>query len=87
MMGFLFNRPGFFISDIISPFVRLIKLYIHQYLFQVRLSANEKRNIKIMAASQGMTLREAMLAAFTAWAEKPRAQAAAAKASKATGQK
>ena len=27
-MGFLFNRLGFFISDIISPFVRLIKLDI-----------------------------------------------------------
>ena len=58
-----------------------------KYLFQVRLSENEKRNIKIMAASQGMTLREAMLAAFTAWEEKLRAQAAAAKASRATGQK
>jgi hypothetical protein len=28
-MGFLFNRLGFFMSDIISPFVRLIKLDIH----------------------------------------------------------
>ena len=52
-------------------------------LLQVRLSQNEKRNIKMMAAGQGMTLREATLAAFTAWAEKLRAQAAAAKASKA----
>jgi len=52
-------------------------------LLQVRLSESEKRNIKMMAAGQGMTLREAMLAAFTAWAEKLRAQAAAAKASKA----
>jgi hypothetical protein len=56
-------------------------------LLQVRLSENEKRNIKIMAVGQGMTLREAVLAAFTAWTEKLRAQAAAAKASKATGQK
>ena len=56
-------------------------------LLQVRLSENEKRNIKMMAAGQGMTLREATLAAFTAWAEKLRAQAAAAKASKAAGQK
>ena len=46
-------------------------------LLQVRLSENEKRNIKIMAAGQGLTLREATLAAFTAWAEKLRAQAAA----------
>jgi hypothetical protein len=51
-------------------------------LLQVRLSDNEKRNIKMMAAGQGMTLREATLAAFTAWAEKLRAQAAAARASK-----
>ena len=56
-------------------------------LLQVRLSENEKRNIKMIAAGQGMTLREATLAAFTAWAEKLRAQAAAARASKAAGQK
>jgi hypothetical protein len=49
-------------------------------LLQVRLSENEKRNIKMMAVGQGMTLREATLAAFTAWAEKLRAQAKAAKA-------
>jgi hypothetical protein len=54
-------------------------------LLQVRLSENEKRNIKMMAAGQGLTLREATLAAFTAWAEKLRAQAAAAKAAKAAG--
>jgi len=58
-----------------------------QNLLQVRLSENEKRNIKMMAASQGMTLREATLAAFTAWAQKLRAQAATAKASKAAGQR
>ena len=56
-------------------------------LLQVRLSENEKRNIKMMAAGQGLTLREATLAAFTAWAEKLRAQAAAAKSAKAAGQK
>jgi hypothetical protein len=56
-------------------------------LLQVRLSENEKRNIKTMAASQGLTMREAVLAAFTAWAEKLRAQAAAARAAKAAGQK
>lgn len=56
-------------------------------LLQVRLSENEKRNIKMIAAGQGMTLRVAVLAAFTAWAEKLRAQAAAARASKAGGQK
>jgi hypothetical protein len=59
----------------------------NQNLLQVRLSENEKRNIKMMAAGQGLTLREATLAAFTAWAEKLRAQAAAAKAAKASGQR
>ncbi len=54
-------------------------------LLQVRLSENERRNIKMMAAGQGLTLREATLAAFTAWAEKLRAQAAASKAAKAAG--
>jgi hypothetical protein len=48
-------------------------------LLQVRLSENEKRNIKMMAVSQGMTLREAVLAAFTAWSQQLRAQAAAAR--------
>src|SRR5271157_2781561 len=32
MMGFLFNRPGFFMSDIVSSFIRLIKLDIHLLL-------------------------------------------------------
>ena len=41
----------------------------------------------MMAVGQGLTLREATLAAFTAWAEKLRAQAAAAKAAKAAGAK
>ena len=52
-------------------------------LLQVRLTENERRNIKMMAAGQGLTLREAMLAAFTAWARELRAQAAATKAAKA----
>lgn len=56
----------------------------NQNLLQVRLSDNEKRNIKMMAAGQGLTLREATLAAFTAWAEKLRAQAAAARAARAS---
>ena len=56
-------------------------------LLQVRLSDNEKRNIKMMAVGQGLTLREATLAAFTAWAEKLRAQAAAARSAKAPRQK
>ena len=56
----------------------------NQNLLQVRLSENEKRNITVMAAGQGLTLREATLAAFTAWAEKLRAQAAAARAAEAS---
>ena len=46
-------------------------------LLQVRLSENEKRLIKTMAASQGLTLREAVLAAFTAWSQQLRAQSTA----------
>jgi hypothetical protein len=46
-------------------------------LLQVRLSENEKRQIKTMAASQGLTLREAVLAAFTAWSQQLRVTAAA----------
>jgi hypothetical protein len=37
-------------------------------LFQVRLTEAEKRGIKAMAASQGLTLRQAVLQAFQAWA-------------------
>jgi hypothetical protein len=48
-------------------------------LLQVRLSENEKRQIKTMAASQGLTLREAVVAAFTAWSQQLRAAAAAAR--------
>ena len=48
-------------------------------LLQVRLSENEKRQIKTMAASQGLTLREAVLAAFTAWSQQLRVAAAAAR--------
>src|SRR5271167_3101921 len=33
MMDFRFNGLGFFISDILSPFVRLFKLDIHPVLF------------------------------------------------------
>jgi len=56
-------------------------------LLQACLSDNEKRNVQMMAAGQGLTLRQATLAAFTAWAEKLRAQAAAARSAKAPGQK
>jgi hypothetical protein len=36
-------------------------------LFQVRLTEAEKRSIKAMAAGQGLTLRQAIVEAFTAW--------------------
>ena len=38
-------------------------------LFQVRISEEEKRRIKTLAASQGMTLHQALTAAFAAWAD------------------
>lgn len=41
-------------------------------LLQIRLTEAEKRQIKVMAATHGMTLRQATLAAFTAWSEKLR---------------
>lgn len=37
-------------------------------LFAVRLSEAEKRHIKMLAASQGLTLRQAILKAFDVWA-------------------
>jgi len=37
-------------------------------LFSVRLSEAEKRRIKSLAASQGLTLRQAIVQAFEAWA-------------------
>src|SRR5271157_293270 len=43
MMGFLFNRLGFFISDIISSFVRLFKLDIHLFLFLATRRRGESR--------------------------------------------
>jgi hypothetical protein len=44
-------------------------------LFQVRLSEQERRFIRSLAAAQGMTHQQAMVAAFTAWAEKLKATA------------
>ena len=45
MMGFLFNRLGFFISDIISSFVRLFKLDIHLNLLTTVLEFLESRRV------------------------------------------
>src|SRR5271167_2877989 len=39
MMDFRFNGPGFFISDILSPFVRLFKLDIHLSFFMLPIPA------------------------------------------------
>ena len=39
-------------------------------LFQVRISPAERRQIKMLAASQGVTLHKALIEAFAAWAEK-----------------
>ena len=45
-------------------------------LFQVRLTEAEKRSIKAMAASQGLTLRQAILKAFAAWSSQLNARPA-----------
>jgi hypothetical protein len=39
-------------------------------LFQVRLSDPEKRRIRLLAVSQGLTLSQAISQAFAAWEEK-----------------
>jgi len=44
---------------------------------QVRLTEAEKRHIRTMVISQGLTLRKAILLAFAAWAERLEARAAA----------
>ena len=44
-------------------------------LFAVRLPEAEKRRIKSLAASQGLTLREAIVEAFEAWASQLQSQA------------
>jgi len=43
------------------------------YLFQVRISEEQKRRIKTLAASQGMTLQKALTEAFAAWAKELKA--------------
>ena len=46
------------------------------HLFQVRISEEEKRRIKTLAASQGMTLQKALTEAFGAWAKELKAAGA-----------
>lgn len=45
-----------------------------KYLIQIRLSDADRRRIKSFAAKQGMTLQDAVVEAFNAWAEKLRTQ-------------
>ena len=45
-----------------------------KYPIQIRLSDADRRRIKSFAAKQGMTLQDAVVEAFNAWAEKLRAQ-------------
>jgi hypothetical protein len=48
-------------------------------LLQVRVTEEEKRRIKTLAASQGMTLQEALVAAFAAWEKELKAASGASK--------
>jgi hypothetical protein len=41
-----------------------------KHLLQIQLSDDERRRLKSLAARQGMTFRQAALAAFEAWEEK-----------------
>ena len=49
-------------------------------LFQVRLTETEKRRMKTLAASQGLTLRQATVQAYEAWAAQLRSPAPSADA-------
>ncbi len=55
------------------------------YLFQARISEEEKRRIKTLAASQGMTLQKALTEAFGAWAKE--LKASVPREAKKTGKK
>ncbi len=45
-----------------------------KFLIQIRLSDADRRRIKTLAVKQGLTLQDAVLEAFDAWAEKLRTQ-------------
>jgi hypothetical protein len=45
-----------------------------KYLIQIRLTDADRRRIKSLAAKQGLTLQDAVVEAFNAWAEKLRTQ-------------
>ena len=53
-------------------------------LLQVRLTEAEKRRIKALAASQGLTLRQATVQAFEAWAAQLPSRAPAPKPARGT---
>ena len=46
-------------------------------MIQIRLSDRDRRRIKSLAAKQGLTLQDAVIEAFAAWAEKLRSPAKA----------
>jgi hypothetical protein len=48
-----------------------------RYLLQLRLTDSARRRIKSLAAKQGLTLQDAVVEAFDAWAEKLRADKSA----------
>jgi hypothetical protein len=47
---------------------------LEKYPIQIRLSDADRRRIKSLSAKQGMTLQDAVVEAFNAWAEKLRTQ-------------
>ena len=53
-----------------------------KHLLQIQLSDEEKRRIKALAARQGMTFRQAVLAAFAVWEEMLSAEASSTKESR-----
>jgi len=57
------------------------------YLLQVRITEEEKRRIKTLAASQGMTVQKAVVEAFAAWAKELKAGAKQSRESKRAGKK
>ena len=46
-----------------------------KFLTQIRLSDADRRRVKSLAAKQGLTLQDAVVEAFAAWAEKLRTPA------------
>ena len=57
------------------------------HLLQVRISEEEKRRIKTLAASQGMTLQKALTEAFAAWEKELKAGGRAIHSPKKAGKR